>query len=79
MKLCLHLRGPQPRRKKVKKKQPVPVLTWRQKRALERIHQARARVGPAYVIGGLRAARAAMNLVLDAEISFLETKEAAHS
>lgn len=70
MKLCLHRRGAQPRRKKVKKKQPPRVLTFREKLALERVRRARERVGPAYVLAGVRGAAAAMATVLDAEIGY---------
>lgn len=36
MKLCLHRCGAQPRRKKIKKKQPPRVLTFRERLDLER-------------------------------------------
>lgn len=72
MKLCLHRRGAQPRRKKVKKKQPPRVLTFRERLALERVQRARGKVGPAYVFAGALGAAAAMAAVLDAELAYAE-------
>ena len=69
MKLCLHRRGAQPRRKKVKKKPAPRFISAKEKLARERVERARERIGPAYIMAGARGVRAAMTALLDAELA----------